>query len=405
MPFRTTPRAASLALLAAAALFNATALAQSITPITYQGDLKDNGTPANGTYDFTFTLYNAESAGSALAPPVCADNVSVVNGIFTISLQLPAITSGVPTYLQIGVRADTGQSCGNPLGFTTLTGRQPITPAPIAIAASAITKVSPSIPGALRYNSTAARFEGFTGQFWVPLTVGAALTPANIQDNTAPGFTNFTVPANVTRIGVDIWGGGGGGGGRSTLGNDGSCTITSGVDCAGSSGGSGAYMRAFLDVTPGEVLAIQVGSGGAAGSNDTNGGTGGTSIVFRGGTQLLRTNGGSGGQGNLLSNVVTSSTPCNGLITSGVSGGAFFFTGPGQLIDSAPGTAGMSARAPTCTGFPTNNYSPSCAGTSVAGPTASAPLTGTAGASGNGSSIPTANATAGSPGRVRIWWD
>ncbi len=34
------------------------------TAFTYQGQLQDTGGPASGTYNLTFTLYNANSGGS-----------------------------------------------------------------------------------------------------------------------------------------------------------------------------------------------------------------------------------------------------------------------------------------------------------------------------------------------------
>ncbi|MDX2130590.1 MAG: hypothetical protein SFY69_00890 [Planctomycetota bacterium] len=112
------------------------ALAQSLA-FTYQGELKSAGQPANGVYDMQFRLYDdaQEGANSASA---CADNVNVVDGRFTVVIdfaQQYANTS--PRFLEIAVRADSGLSCANPSGFTTLTPRQPLTAVPRAAAASA----------------------------------------------------------------------------------------------------------------------------------------------------------------------------------------------------------------------------------------------------------------------------
>ena len=58
-------------MLAAALLFAATGvvLAQG-TAFTYQGQLQNNGSPASGTYNLTFSLFNVNSGGSAVAGPV-----------------------------------------------------------------------------------------------------------------------------------------------------------------------------------------------------------------------------------------------------------------------------------------------------------------------------------------------
>jgi hypothetical protein len=73
-------------------------------------------------------------------------------------------------------------------------------------------------------------------------------------------YRNWVVPANVHRIKYKIWGAGGGGGGTDY--NDGP-----GI---GASGGSGAYVEGFANVTPGETLLVVAGGGGL------KGGTGGT---------------------------------------------------------------------------------------------------------------------------------
>lgn len=105
----------------------------------------------------------------------------------------------------------------------------------------------------------------------------------------ASGTYTFTVPADVTSVSVVCVGGGGGS-----------------VGCAGSSsysgagGGGGGLAYGTFSVTPGTVITVVVGAGGAAGTNvnaSTNiGGTGGESRVVYGGTNRLRAYGGSGGR-------------------------------------------------------------------------------------------------------------
>ena len=48
----------------------------SADPFTYQGQLKNNGVPAAGNYDFVFTLYDTQAPGGAvIAGPTTVGNV------------------------------------------------------------------------------------------------------------------------------------------------------------------------------------------------------------------------------------------------------------------------------------------------------------------------------------------
>jgi hypothetical protein len=94
---------------------------------------------------------------------------------------------------------------------------------------------------------------------------------------------NVTVPAGITRLYAEAYGGGGGGGGCSTA-------------AAASAGGDGAgFAAGWFTVTPGQVIAVTIGAGGAAGnSSGTDGGNGGTTTLG----SLLTATGGKGGKGS-----------------------------------------------------------------------------------------------------------
>ena len=97
--------------------------------ITYQGRLNDGGAPADGSYDFQFILYNAESGGSQVGGLVVKEDVLVSDGYFTVQLDFGAGVFGSEAcWLEVGVRP--GASTG---GFTTLSPRQSLTPAPTAL--------------------------------------------------------------------------------------------------------------------------------------------------------------------------------------------------------------------------------------------------------------------------------
>jgi hypothetical protein len=101
------------------------------TAFTYQGRLEESGAPANGRYDIRFTLY--DDMGVLVAGPICVDNITVTDGLFTVELDFGPVFNGDERRLEIGVRA--GGALGNcDLGvYTTLTPRQAINPTPYAI--------------------------------------------------------------------------------------------------------------------------------------------------------------------------------------------------------------------------------------------------------------------------------
>src|SRR5208283_3990055 len=75
-PHKTTMQSHKLLLTS---LFTAVALSASAqgTAFTYQGQLQNNGSPASGTYDLTFTLFNTNTSGVAIAGPVTNNAVGV----------------------------------------------------------------------------------------------------------------------------------------------------------------------------------------------------------------------------------------------------------------------------------------------------------------------------------------
>lgn len=121
--------------LSIVAAFSIASLAagQPLTPaFTYQGELSVGGAPSTGTYDFRFRLFDALSGGGQVGATLCADNVAVDAGRFVATLDFGAQFSGAQRFLEMDVRQDTGLSCANAAGFTTLGGRQPLTAAPFA---------------------------------------------------------------------------------------------------------------------------------------------------------------------------------------------------------------------------------------------------------------------------------
>jgi len=108
-----------------------TARAQS-TAFTYQGRLNDGQNPANGSYDFTFTVFDSNTNGVQQGPIVTNTATAVNNGLFTVSLDFGNQFSGASRWLQVAV-------CTNGAGnFVPLTPRQLLTATPYALTASTI---------------------------------------------------------------------------------------------------------------------------------------------------------------------------------------------------------------------------------------------------------------------------
>lgn len=103
------------------------------TAITYEGRLQDSINPANGLYDFQFSVFNAPSGGTTQAGPLSTNGVPVTNGLFAIVLDFGAgVFTGGDQWLEIGVRTNGAGS------YTTLAPRQQVTPAPYAITAESV---------------------------------------------------------------------------------------------------------------------------------------------------------------------------------------------------------------------------------------------------------------------------
>src|SRR5262249_20802406 len=92
---------------------------------TYQGQLKESGQTANGTFDFRFRLFDASSAGNQIGSDIVVPGVNVSNGLFTVTLNAggefgAAAFDGSARWLDIVI------------GATLLSPRQPLTAAPYA---------------------------------------------------------------------------------------------------------------------------------------------------------------------------------------------------------------------------------------------------------------------------------
>jgi hypothetical protein len=121
-----------LCLLVALLLHSAAAAQNPVgTAFTYQGRLKIDGVLWNSEADFCFKLYDAPNAGNLIDSEAIND-VDVIKGLFSVQLNFDiSALAGEARWLEISVRTTAGPAdCVT--GYSSLNGRQPITPTPYA---------------------------------------------------------------------------------------------------------------------------------------------------------------------------------------------------------------------------------------------------------------------------------
>ena len=119
-----------------------TACAQG-TAFTYQGRLNNGVAAANGSYDLTFSLFNTNAGGVAVAGPVTNSTTAVSNGLFTVTIDFGAgIFTGTSNWLQIAVSTNGAND------YSTLSPRQQLTPVPYAIFANTASNLSGTVSSA-----------------------------------------------------------------------------------------------------------------------------------------------------------------------------------------------------------------------------------------------------------------
>jgi hypothetical protein len=157
------------------------------TAFLYQGQLGNGGSPANGSYDFQFTVYNAITNGQAVSSTVTNTGVAVNNGLFTATLDFGTgiFTGTTNVWLNLGVRTN------NTATFAFLSPRQPILATPYAIFANSASNLVGVLPASqLSGTLPASAFTGYTNS--VALTNGANLFSGAFSGN-GGSVTNVNV--------------------------------------------------------------------------------------------------------------------------------------------------------------------------------------------------------------------
>ena len=355
------------------------AVAQGTTAFTYQGQLHDNGTNANGACTLIFKVYDALTSGNQIGSGI-TNNVPLANGLFSVNLDFGAgVFNGAARWLDITITNG---------GVTqTLSPRVQVLPTPYAqYAAVAATVTNGGIMNAQLANNAVALTNIQNGAITNRSLTANAVNATNIAsgqvikslngltDNVIVTagtnvslFTNgnalvisagvpnvqffknvsttFTVPTNVARIMVEMWGAGGNGGSgySSPLNGNG----------IGGGGGAGAYAMSVLTVTPGSSYNViapagPVGNGQAGGQASFSGNS--ISIVAGGGSgggnATINSNGNGGAGGNATGGFANAQ---GGNGDSNGNGGGSWRGGAGSLQSGASGNgpgAGGSGSGP-----------------------------------------------------------
>ena len=109
--------------------------AQGTTAFTYQGQLRDGGTNANGTYTMIFKLYDADTNGNQISAAI-TNSPSLFNGLFSVNLDFGSgAFNGNARWLDITIT-------NGPTPPQTLTPRVQVLPAPYALFAAVAATVT-----------------------------------------------------------------------------------------------------------------------------------------------------------------------------------------------------------------------------------------------------------------------
>jgi len=213
-------RAASAAVAGLVFLCSVAAGQNITTAFTYQGRIDNAGQPASGLYDMRFRLYTP--LGVPVGSTLCVDDVNVTGGLFSASLDFGPVFTGQQLLLEVDVRPDTGLTCADTTGYSTLAPRQAIVAAPYALLAlnagtlgglaptfytNAANLTSGTIPDA-RLATTVARTntaQTFTGAITMSNAAnaftgsGAGLTGLNATNLASGTLADARLSANVAR--------------------------------------------------------------------------------------------------------------------------------------------------------------------------------------------------------------
>ena len=166
---------------------------------TYQGQLTERGSPADGTYDLQLSLFDAPSGGNPWHLVLTNADVTVSNGLFTTAVDFgPDPFDGTARWLEIGVRTS-----GRDGEFNVLSPRQPLTPTPYALyTAQAGNAISAAIANGVAANAVTTTGIANSNITSAKIASGQVVKSLNqLKDDVLLGAgTNITMAINGNMI-------------------------------------------------------------------------------------------------------------------------------------------------------------------------------------------------------------
>lgn len=243
---------------------------------------------------------------------------------------------------------------------------------PAAITATADNQILARTSGTLSWltaPTTATQVLSYDGSGLAWRSIRSITGTAATGSPWTSGTPTWTVPSGVYRIMVAVVGGGGGAGygPSNTLAtvawvaaSSGGATTTSWQVAGGAAGGgNGGMALAWVDVTPGEIISMSIGTGGAGSASALSGGTGGnsTTVTFPSSGGTITCTGGGGAQalpnvagtpGSTSHTVASSRNPIVVNIPAHTGNTSAFYIGTGGSVNAyVPGTSRPSVSVVT----------------------------------------------------------
>ena len=166
---------------------------------TYQGHLTDDGSPANGLYDFRFKLYSDSLGNTQVGVSYLANGIPTTNGLFTVAIDYgAAIFTGSNYWLEVDVKTNGAGS------YALLSPLQAVTPTPYAIMANSASNLLGTFPAAQLngtiLNAALPGSPSFSGTVTAMSFSGGGADLTNVNADTLNGLsaTNFWQPGGNT---------------------------------------------------------------------------------------------------------------------------------------------------------------------------------------------------------------
>jgi len=189
--------------------------------------------------------------------------------------------------------------------------------------------------GNIIYNTEEQKVAFHNGSTWQYVATNAPEASEFKNKKQFISTTTWIVPAGVTRILAEVWGGGGGGG----------KAVFTGTLLSAAGGGSGSYGRGFMTVVPGNTLTLTIGLGGSGANTSVLANSGGSSQITSP-TEFILTGGGDayGNPGYIPSGVVSFGIGGGGGSNATISYGQKSATEFIQIVDCGDGGTAYGAQ-------------------------------------------------------------